>query len=241
MRFLLLYLLLLLSTTTWAQMKDRLQKSWIKTTVENLTNPGAEPDTLYTRYTFLKSDLMISFYPAWDTYPQTWSVDGTNLTIGFDTYTIEELTDTTLTIMLPAFRRVRFVAEDYVSSKKEYLDSIGTYNGKPLYRANNFITPRYTKKEIFRHRIQKNVEGYHIKNASYFKATFVVTEEGKVENVKVVNSISEGFDREIVNQLLSTSKRWKPAYFDSKPIQTEMFYDIKYLKSVTPYSSGTLQ
>ena len=57
---------------------------------------------------FRRVEPYISFSPAWDTYKQEWSIDGNRLTIGYDTYTIETLTDTSLTIYqlvtLSAFR-----------------------------------------------------------------------------------------------------------------------------------------
>jgi hypothetical protein len=231
-------ILSLLSFEAFAQHQKKIQRSWIKTSVENLSDRPVKPDTLYTRYTFGKTALNISFYPGWDTFKQTWAVSGNHVTIGFDTYVIETLTDTSLVIALDGFRRISFLAEDYLSGQDKNLVSLGEYNGKPLYKANRYVTPRFTGKAAFRDLIQKNTEGYNIKKASYFLATFVVTEEGKVENVQVIKGITEGFDREITKQLLNTSKDWKPAYFRGKPIQTQMYYDIKYLDSLTPFNPG---
>jgi hypothetical protein len=236
----LLPLLLLLATTHLFAQKDKIQKSWIKTSVENLSNRPTQPDTLYTRYTFEKNDLNISFSPCWNYITQTWSIKDKNLSLGFDNYIIETLNDTALTIALEGFRRYKFLSESYLSSKLENLDSIGDYKGKLLFKANNYITPRYTGKGDFRALIEKGVKGYQVVKASYFLATFIVTEEGNIENVKVVKSISESFDKEIVNQLLKTSKKWKPASFNGKPIQTEAFYDIKYLNSLSINGSGTV-
>lgn len=64
--------------------------------------------------------------------------------------------------------------------------------------------------------------------------TFIVTESGKVENIKIIKGITDGFDNEIIKQLQSTSKDWKPAKYRSLPIQTKMFYEIKYLDSIVP-------
>jgi len=200
--------------------------------VENLSQTEIAPDTMYTRYTFDKSKLYISFYPAWDDYQQQWSSNKDNLTIGFDTYHIEVLTDTSLVIKLDGFRKFSFLAEDYLSNKEKNLDSIGVYNGKPLYKANNFITPRYLKGKSLRELLQKNTGGYNIRKAIRFLLTFIVTENGKIENIKVVKSITYGFDNEIIKQLQSTSKDWKAAKYKSSAIQTEMFFEIKYLDSI---------
>lgn len=230
------YIIIFLSTTiffsAFSQNEKKIQKSWIKSEVENLSQKNVEPDTLYTRYTFGKSKLYISFYPGWDDYEQDWSVRDDNLTIGFDTYHIETLNDTLLVIKLEGFRKMSFLSEDYLSSQDRNLDSAGLYNGRVLYKANKFITPRYSKNKSLRDVLQQNTERYNIRRAAYFLMTFVVTDEGKIENIKVINGITEGFDNEIVTQLKKTSKQWKPAKYKSMPVQTEMFYEIKYLDSI---------
>lgn len=233
-------LLVFCAAKVLAQSQPTIQRSWIKTAVENLSDKPAEPDSLYIRYTFDKAALHISFSPGWDDYLQTWSLRGNKLAIGFDTYSVEALTDTTLTLFLSGFRRMRFVSEEYVSSQKQHLTYLRDYNGRALYKANNYITPRFTSKESLRNLIQKKVEGYHIVKASYFLATFIVDEEGKVEHVSIVKGITPGFDAEVASQLLKTSKSWKPAHFQGKPIPTEMAYEIKYLDSLAPYTPGKL-
>jgi len=233
------FLVILFFVTARSQNKPSIQKSWIKTKVENLSNGPIEPDTLYTRYTFTKSDLKFSFNPAWDDYKQTWALNGNALTIGFDNYRIEELTDTSLVYALDGFRRFRFLAEEYLSESDKFLDSIGEYKGKALYKANKIITPRY-KKESLRNEIGKSLEGYSIKKGVYFSATYVITEEGRVENVQIVNGITDGFNNAFIKQLVKTSKDWRPAAYKGKPIQTQMLYEIKYLNSIIPYQSGQL-
>lgn len=232
-----LIFLLLSNLFVFGQSDKQIQRDWIKVSIENLSENEAGPDTLYTRYSFGKSNLNISFDPGWNTYSQTWAKKGTDLTLGFDTYRIEILNDTALVFALDGFKRYSFLSEEYLSSKEQYLDSIGQYNNKILYQANNFITPRYKGSDSFRDYVGKNLEGYNIKKAAYFLATFIVTEDGKVENVIIRNGISEGFDSEVKKQLLKSSNKWNPARFKGSPIQTQMKYEIKYLNSRTPYNT----
>lgn len=227
-------ILVLFASKTFAQNQKMIQRSWIKTSVENLSDRPVEPDSLYIRYTFDKVGLNISFYPGWDDYKQTWSVNGNKLKIDFDTYKIEALTDTTLVLFLDGFRRMKFVSEDYVSKQKQNLVYLNDYNGKALYKANQCITPRFAGKESLQNLILKKVEGYHVVKASYFLVTFVVGEDGEVGNIKIIKGITDGFNKEVENQLVKTSKNWKPAYFQGKPIQTEISYEIKYLDSIVP-------
>jgi hypothetical protein len=233
--------LTLLSLATLGQNQKMIQRDWIKISIENLSEKEIGPDTLYTRYSFSKSNLNMSFYPGWDDYTQTWTKNGNNLTLGFDTYRIELLNDTALTIALDGFRRFKFLSEEYLSSKEQYLDSIGQHNDKPLFKANEYISPRYKGQGSFRDYVQKDLEGYNIKKAAYFLASFIVTEDGRVENIVIRKGITDGFDAAVTKQLLKSSKKWSPARFKGQPIQTEMLYEIKYLDALTPHSSGTLQ
>lgn len=232
----LLPLVLLLSTKAPAQSQKSLQRDWIKVSTENLSAQEIPKDTLYTRYSFTKSALNISFYPGWNDYNQTWSMNGKNLKLGFDTYKVEVLNDTALVISLNGFRRFRFVSEEYLSRKEEFLDSIGTYNNKTLYEANDYFSPRYKPEGSFRHYVEKSLVGYNIKKAAYFKATFIVTEDGSVENVQIVNGITYGFDEAAKMQIAKSSGKWRPASVNGKKIQTQMTYDIKYLDSLTPFN-----
>jgi hypothetical protein len=228
-----------MSLTTLAQNQKMIQREWVKVSSENLSTKEVGPDTFYTRYSFTKSRLHVSFYPGWNEYPQTWSIKGDRLTLGFDTYRIEQLNDTSLIISLDGFRRFKFMSEESLSGKEQYLDSIGQFNDKPLYKANNYITARYKGQGSLKDYIQKNLEGYNIRKAAYFLATFIVTEEGRVENVIIRNGITEGFDTAVKKQLIKSSKNWIPARFKGTPIQTEMIFEIKYLDSLVPY--GILQ
>jgi len=219
---------------SFAQTEKKIQKAWIKTKIENLGNTNIEIDTLYLRYTFDKTILYMSFNPGWETYKQDWSINKELLKIGFSTYQIEELTDTSLIFSLQGFRRMKFLSEDYLRDQEKYLISLGNFNGKPLYKANDYISPRYSKKESLQDLIQKNLEGYNIKKATNFLASFIVNEKGVIENIIIIKSITEGFDREVISQLKKTSKNWNPAYHKGKPIQTLMYYSIKYLDSIAP-------
>ena len=106
-----------ISLVVFCQNPGALQKSWIKMSIENLSQVVMDPDTLYSRYTFDKSKLYISFYPGWDDYKQDWSIRKNKLTIGFSTYRVNELTDTSLVIVADGFRKLSFLAEEYLTPR----------------------------------------------------------------------------------------------------------------------------
>ena len=236
---LLFYTLFSVALASLPQNQKKIQKSWVKISVENFSDRPIE-EVAYMRYTFGKNKVHVSFNPAWDTYTLDWSLSGNNVTVGISNYAIEELTDTSLVIYQEGFNRVKFLSEEYLNSKENNLQQVGEINGKPFYKANEIVTARYEKSTSLTEVLSKNTSGYNIKSQSYFLLTFVVTEEGEIENIKVENSIAEGYDAEVIKNLLKTSKDWKPAYYKGKPVATQMCYDIKYLKSTTPFSAGNL-
>ena len=207
-----------------------IKRSWIKTKVENLSKQKMAPNNSYLRYTFDLSQVSISFKPAWNEYTQTWKLKGKRLALGYDTYDVVELTDTSLVIKIDGFSKMSFLSEDYISSKAKYLDSIGIFNAMPLYKASEMITPRYAKGITLKAAIQPPLHG--LPKEVTFYLTFIVTERGEIQNIKVIKGVTKEFDNEVVNRLQKTSGSWQPAMYKLKPIQTEMFYQAKFLPTM---------
>lgn len=210
-----------------AQSNSKLLKSWVKVHSENLTGDGTEPDSLYTRYTFTRDEVFFSFFPAWDDYTFKYDYKGNQLQIGFQNFIIEELSDSALTIQSPGYRRIMFKSEDVLSEHPTALKLIGEYKGFPLYQAGDTLTPRY-KKGNFAKVLDRNSNGYNLVKAMPFRMDFTITENGKVEDVVVVKSVSYGFDNGMIKALNKTSGNWNPATFKGKPVQTRMSYEKEY-------------
>jgi hypothetical protein len=217
--------------------KSLLNRSWIKASVEEFNRKPQESDTSYIRYVFDKSVVLYGFEPGWHAMQMPFSLKGDVLTIGFDQWTVETLTDSTLAIFLDGFRRMNFVAEDHLRTKHEYLEQIGEHNGKPLYKANRIVTPRYKKPYPLINDVKKQdrSDDYNIRKAGTFLMSFIVTEEGKIEDPKILNGVAAGFDKNIIKELLNTSKRWSPATFRGQPIQARMVLEIRFLDSLQQY------
>src|SRR5688572_14468401 len=111
-----------------------LKKSWIKHSIEEFSRQQQDLDTAYLRYVFGNSEVLFGFEPGWHNLAMPYSVKKNLLTLGFDQWTIETLTDSTLTIFLAGFRRMNFYAEEYLRTKDQDLVQIGEHNGKPLYK-----------------------------------------------------------------------------------------------------------
>jgi hypothetical protein len=211
-----------------------LKKSWIKTSIEELRQNTSGPDTSYLRYEFGNSVILYGFEPGWHSFAMAFHAKGNALTLGFDQWTIETLTDSTLTIFLPGFRRMKFSAEDHLRARVQDLVQIGEYNGKPVFKATQIITPRYKKHNplIDDLRKQDRSGDYNIRKAGIFQMSFIVTDEGKIEEPKIIKSVAPGYDAGIIKELLKTSRHWSPAMFKGQPIQTLMMFEIIFLDSL---------
>lgn len=223
------------SAAVFSQQK-LLKKSWINISIEEFRDSDPLPDTTYLRYEFDNTHLNFSFDPGWNNSMQLpWSLRGKALTLGYDTWTIEHLSDTALTIYLKGYRRMKFIAEEYLTRFDEYLEPIGEHNGKPLYKANRVVTPRYKKNNPLGDDIRKQdlTDDYNIRKARTFLMSFIITEDGRVENPKILKGIIEGYDNGVVEELLKT--RWRPAIHKGKAVQTLMYYEVKFLDSLIQY------
>lgn len=219
-RFLLsLLLFLALSATSFCQEGKSIEKSWIKRDVYDLSANQKINDTLYTRYTFSKRSVYLCFYPGWNDNEQSWSLSGDQLVVGVSTYTIESLTDSTLTIFIPGFRRIVLDDEHYLNQRVTTSPVVDTIDNDPVYTATRLIMPRYKGLE-FRKTIEQNLAGYNIRRAITFSASFIVKKDGTVDKVQVVKGITEGFDAEVCKQLKKTSKKWSPALYNGQPVAT---------------------
>jgi hypothetical protein len=210
-----------------------LRKSWIKSSIEQLNRKATEPDTNYLRYTFENTVVLYGFEPGWNSMQMPFSIKGKTLTLGFDHWTIETLTDSTLTIFLNGFRRMHFVAETHLQNNERSLVEIGEHNGKPLYKANRSITPRYMKPNALADDIlkQDRSDDYNIRTAGIFMMSFIVDEKGKIQAPQVIRSVAEGYDKNVIRELIKTSKHWKPAIFRGQPVQTRVIFEVQFLDS----------
>jgi len=219
-----------LSFNTFSQDAKKMQRAWIRISTEYQPGANVPPDTGYRRLTVTKNKVYFSSTPAWDSnLQQDWSLKNNILSLMVSNYKVEELTDTSLIIAEEGFSRIKFLAEEYLASRDSTLTPAGEWNNKPFYIATDLVTPRYIGKEDFSKYIDDAIKGFSIPKKSLFKVTFIVTEDGKVENPQIVSSILDSFDAQAIAQIIKTSGKWRPASLKGKPIATRISYHIQYL------------
>lgn len=211
--------------------KNNLKKSWVKVDTHDLSGTNATLDTLYTRYTFEKANVYMSFEPAWDDYILAWQAEGKDIRIDFQDYKIMELTDSSLLLEAPGFRSIRFLAEEYLISKTDLPIIVDSLNDKPVYLANRVITPRYQKGKSLSMELEKNSHDYNIRQLATLRIDFTVDEKGTVHDIKIINGIAYGLDKAMKEAIAKTSKRWIPATHNGKSIQTRMSFIRKYINT----------
>lgn len=230
-------LVVLFSNLIYGQKSNFNKTSWIKVSSEDLSGSGTAQDTLYTRYTFDRDVAYVSLEPAWDGFTVNYQYIKNGIKIGFQDYTIKELTDTSLVLEATGFRRIKLLAEEYLIKKSELPVVVDTVNGKPVYLANKIITARYQKGKSLSNELEKYSHGYNIRKLSRLRIAFIVDENGIIQNIKVVEGITTGLDNSMVEAISKTSKKWKPAVFNGKPIQILMYFESRYINTA---NSGIL-
>jgi hypothetical protein len=226
--------MVLLSVSNFcAAQNNLLKRSWIAVYVEEFRKAAPQSDTAYIRYTFQNGNLLIGFQPAWNMFQMPYSVNKKTLTLQSGEWKIEELTDSTLTIFQKGFRRMKFVPEAPFQNMEEFLIQIGEHNGKPLYKANQVITPRYNSPNQLATDIKTpgGSGDYNTTSGGTLIMTFIVTEEGTIEDPKIIRGLAPGFDEDYKNGLLKTSKHWTPAMFRGRPVQTRVVLQVNYLST----------
>ena len=219
------------SSSVLGQQLNSIRKSWIKVLSDDLSARATTYDTIYTRYTFDRDVVNISLEPAWDDHVLNWEPNGVGIRIGFQDYLVKELTDTSLILEAPAFRRIRFLSEDYMVGKAELPIQVDSLNGRPVYLADQLITARYKKGRSLSKELEPLSHGYNIRKISRLRIAFVVDEKGAIQKTTVLEGISEGFDSAMARGISNTSKKWRPAFYNGKPVQTLMIFERRFLNS----------
>nr|WP_321406435.1 energy transducer TonB [uncultured Carboxylicivirga sp.] len=50
---------------------------------------------------------------------------------------------------------------------------------------------------------------------------FIIEPDGAIRDIKVINSVSEAIDEQVINGVQKTSGKWLPAYENGKPVESE--------------------
>jgi protein TonB len=120
-----------------------------------------------------------------------------------------------------------------------FLIAINTFAQKGVYQFNvdNFPSIDGGNQEIKRflhdHLIYP-AQDLKVKKEGTVKINFIVTKEGKSEQIKVSQSVEEAMDKEAIRLLKLIE--WKPSYKGGKPVNVDFYLDVPF--SVSKYKKA---
>ena len=93
--------------------------------------------------------------------------------------------------------------EDFLEKYPEYKTEIEIRDQDTVYIANNIFRPKFNNELTFDDYLRKNISSYSSACAknNLFKSKFIVTKEGKIKDIIIINGISKLFDNEFTNAL----------------------------------------
>jgi TonB family protein len=128
----------------------------------------------------------------------------------------------------------RKVDVDY-NFKLNYYERVGLYT--PIDRSKSFETEQMpTFKDdphtSFRTYIQQNLRypklAFKYKKSGTVHVSFIVTEDGSVDDVEVVRSVNKTLDKEAV-RVIRNSPKWKPGLKNGIPVNVNFTFPVSFL------------
>jgi hypothetical protein len=232
------FLLLALAVAGHAQEKQFHQeqimgRNWIvlemddlkKNTVDNYMHANT-----YTRYSMDSFVFQVCREPVFGSHNINWNLSKGNL-LQMDNvvYRIEELTDSTMTIVNPKVLRIKFIEEGYMSCLVAKPAAIDSFNNKPVYKASVYLSPHYEFSLLTM--LPKDLDGVE---PGRYTFSFIVTDRGQLGNIVISPQLPQKFEREIIKKLESTSRNWSPAYLCGMHVQALVHFIFEY-KGVVHY------
>ncbi|WP_238387135.1 energy transducer TonB [Sphingobacterium olei] len=136
----------------------------------------------------------------------------------------------------PGSLSITFVRNDHLQKISEWgaTDYISTKSKDTIYKASHKIYPVFSNPDGFKNSLQKNMKSFEkymlssAKDKGLFFATFVVTKSGAIENIKIIQGMDEQFNKEFIAACKKTEKKWTPAYYNNKPVDSQVTLEINF-------------
>ena len=190
-----------------------------KNTVDNYMHANR-----YTRYSMDSFVFQVCREPVFGSRNINWSLSNGNLLkMENVVYQIEELTDSTMTIVNPKVVRIKFIEEGYMSCLVSKPAAIDSFNNKPVYKASVYFSPHNEFSLLTM--LPKNLDG--VKPGKY-TISFIVTDRGELGNIVISPQLPQKFETEIITTLESTSRNWTPAYLCGTPVHALVHFIFEY-------------
>lgn len=136
----------------------------------------------------------------------------------------------------PSSLSITFVRYDHLQkiSKWNSQDYVLTSSKDTVYKASQKIHPVFSNPNGLKYSLQQNMRSYekHMQHPDgsngLFFASFIVTKSGTVEDIRIIQGLDDKFNKEFLAACKKTEKKWTPAYYNKKPVDTQVTLEINF-------------
>lgn len=218
-------LTLALSFSGHCQETKDICKNWIVVEIADLkanTIPFSITKGNYQRYSFDSLGMEVCGSPLFGSLSNTWSLDGDHLKLAMAEYKIELLTDSAMVIVQPSVLRTKLVNEAYLACHGPEPKQVDAFEGNPVYEATQYLTPHCEWQFL------KLTRGVDVDRSATFLISFIVTDNGEVKRIQVLEGVSKKADKQVTAAFAKTNRQWSPATFCGRRITTLVKVKVKF-------------
>lgn len=209
-----------------AQGVSPLQKTWTLVRTRSINGNSIVRNPLYS----IRFDEMNMYYAMQQgahESAQPYTLANNQIKAKFTSFTIESLTDSSLTLRSSAEQNMYFIAKGRSPCGDSLLEKVGDFNGHPYYKAMPYLMPAKIGEPLFT-TIENalNIENRTAKIS--FKISFIVDIDGSVANATMLESYSAKVDAIVLGQIQKSSGKWKAPMGCGVPVATLVTYVFQF-------------
>jgi hypothetical protein len=208
----------ILSQEAVAQDRTALLKTWIGVQSRNVIDNTIATNPMHK----LKLDeekMYITLNRSPTEMQQPYTLEKDKIKGKYLTYTIESLTDSTLTLSLPNGLRLFFLAEGQSPCGDSLVIKIGDWNNRPYYKATSYLMPVLSGEPLFK-QVENAIHFNRLSEKVSVQFSYIVDETGAIQDAKILRSYSPKVDALVLEILQESSGKWKAPIACGVPVAT---------------------
>lgn len=209
-----------------AQEVNPLEKVWILIQSRSIKDNKIVSNPI-TRLRFDDEKIYVTLDRSDNEMSQPYSVTGKELKGRYLAYTIESVTDSSLTLSIPQDQKMYFLAKGYSPCGESFAEKAGEYNGHPYYKGLGYLKPRYLGDPLLT-LMNQAIHADRQKQKITVSFSFIVDEKGIMRDVKILKSYSNEIDTIILDILQKSSGKWQAPILCDMPVATGLSYAFEY-------------
>ena len=216
----------ILSQEAMAQDKTALLKTWILIRTRSVKDNAIVPNT-FRKLKVNEEKITIELGQSSAGIQQPYSLENDKLKAKYVTYTIESLTDSTLSLYTTNEVRMFFLAEGHSLCGDSLVSKIGDWNGRPYYKATSYLMPTLSGESLFK-QVENAIGFNRLKKKVSVTFSFIVDETGAIQDAKILRSYSPEVDSAVLDMLQKSSGKWVAPIACGVPVATALSQTFEY-------------